>query len=122
MVDVYALYGLIFLPPAKVAAIWIGFTAAQVATAAYALHLDGERYGPLWSLPLQQIAYRQLMYLVVVQSVVMALVGGRMRWQRMVRTGAAGAYDAAARGRRPTGLGIPRRPPPGPPVRPGRAT
>ena len=120
MVDVYALYGLVFLPLVTVAAIWVGFTAVQVATAAYALHLDGERYGPLWILPLQQVVYRQLMYLVVVQSLVMALVGGRLRWHRMVRTGAAGAHDAAARGRRPGSLGIAHRPPPGPPVAHGR--
>ncbi|GAA4460415.1 bifunctional polysaccharide deacetylase/glycosyltransferase family 2 protein [Phytohabitans houttuyneae] len=91
VVDVYGIYGLLFLPPAKVAAVWIGFTLLQVATAAYALRLDGERYGPLWSLPFQQVVYRQLMYLVVIQSTVMALVGDRLRWHRMVRTGAVAA-------------------------------
>jgi cellulose synthase/poly-beta-1,6-N-acetylglucosamine synthase-like glycosyltransferase/peptidoglycan/xylan/chitin deacetylase (PgdA/CDA1 family) len=89
LVDVYALYGLLFLPVAKVAAVWASFTLLQVFTAAYALHLDGERLRPLWSLPLQQIVYRQLMYLVVVQSTVMALLGGRLRWHRLTRTGAA---------------------------------
>ena len=59
----------------------------QVLTAAVALRLDGERLGPLWSLPLQQVVYRQLMYLVVIQSAVTALLGGRLRWHRMVRTG-----------------------------------
>ncbi|MEU8612411.1 bifunctional polysaccharide deacetylase/glycosyltransferase family 2 protein [Actinoplanes sp. NPDC048791] len=96
MVDVYGLYGLFFLPLGKVVAVWAGFTAVQVATAAYALKLDGERYGPLWSLPLQQVVYRQLMYLVVVQSTVMALLGGRLGWHRMVRTGAATAHITAA--------------------------
>jgi cellulose synthase/poly-beta-1,6-N-acetylglucosamine synthase-like glycosyltransferase/peptidoglycan/xylan/chitin deacetylase (PgdA/CDA1 family) len=91
-VDVFGLYGLLFLPLAKVALIWCGLLAAQAATAAYALRLDGERYGPLWSLPLQQFVYRQLMYLVVVQSTIMALTGGRLRWHRMVRTGAATTY------------------------------
>jgi cellulose synthase/poly-beta-1,6-N-acetylglucosamine synthase-like glycosyltransferase/peptidoglycan/xylan/chitin deacetylase (PgdA/CDA1 family) len=95
MVDVYAIYGLAFLPLGNVAAVWLGFVAAQVLTAAYALRMDRERYGPLWSLPLQQIAYRQLMYLVVVQSTVMALLGGRLRWHRMVRTGAATAHVQA---------------------------
>jgi hypothetical protein len=32
------------------------------------------------------------MYLVVIQSTVMALLGGRLRWHRMVRTGAATAH------------------------------
>ena len=91
MVDVYGLYGLFFLPLGKVAAAWAGFTAVQVATAAYALKLDGERYGPLWSLPLQHIVYRQLIYLATVQSTVTALLGGRLGWHRMARTGAATA-------------------------------
>jgi len=94
MVDVYGLYGALFLPPLKVAGVWAGFVAAQVLTAGYALRLDRERYGPLWTLPLQQIVYRQLMYLVVIQSTVTALLGGRLGWHRMVRTGAATAHAA----------------------------
>ena len=70
-------------------AVWLGFTAVQVAHRGYALHLDRERYGPLWALPLQQVVYRQLMYLVVVQSTVTALIGIRLRWQTVARTGAA---------------------------------
>jgi cellulose synthase/poly-beta-1,6-N-acetylglucosamine synthase-like glycosyltransferase/peptidoglycan/xylan/chitin deacetylase (PgdA/CDA1 family) len=107
MVDVYALYGLLFLPPVKVAVMWAAFTAAQAATAAYALHLDRERLSPLWSLPLQQIVYRQLMYLVVIQSTVMALLGGRLRWHRMARTGAATAH--AGRPDYPPGPAVPPR-------------
>jgi hypothetical protein len=114
MVDVYAMYGLLFLPIAKVAAIWAGFTAVQVATAAYALHLDQERHGVLWALPLQQVVYRQLMYLVVVQSTVMALLGGRLGWHRMARTGAASAHAAAARPGLP-GAGVPPSGPDDPP-------
>jgi hypothetical protein len=94
MVDIYGIYGLLFLPPAKVAAIWIGFTALQVATAGYALRLDREGYGPLWTLPFQQIVYRQLLYLVVCQATVMALRGGRLRWHGMVRIGAASSAAA----------------------------
>ncbi|GLH94791.1 bifunctional polysaccharide deacetylase/glycosyltransferase family 2 protein [Phytohabitans aurantiacus] len=97
MVDVYGLYGLLFLPPAKVAAVWLGFTVMQALVAGYALRLDRERYGPLWSLPFQQVVYRQLMYLVVFQSAVMALLGGRLRWHRIVRIGAATEHAAATR-------------------------
>jgi cellulose synthase/poly-beta-1,6-N-acetylglucosamine synthase-like glycosyltransferase/peptidoglycan/xylan/chitin deacetylase (PgdA/CDA1 family) len=92
MVDVYALYGLLFLPVRQALLVWAGFTLAQVLTAAYALRLDRERLGPLWSLPFQQVLYRQLMYLVVIQSTVMALLGGRLGWHRMARTGAVSAY------------------------------
>jgi peptidoglycan/xylan/chitin deacetylase (PgdA/CDA1 family)/GT2 family glycosyltransferase len=90
-VDILALYGLLFLPWVELAAAWLGLLALQAATAGYALRLDGERYGPLWSLPLQQVVYRQLMYLVVVQSVVTALIGNRLRWHRIARTGQAAA-------------------------------
>ena len=98
LVDVYAVYSLVFLPAAQVAAVWCGFTALQVLTAGYALRLDRERLGPLWTVPLQQVVYRQLLYLVVVQSTVAALLGGRQRWQVMARSGLAAAAVAPGRG------------------------
>jgi hypothetical protein len=88
-VDIYAIYGLIFLPPGQVAGVWFGFVLLQGATAAYALRLDHESLRPLWTLPLQQFVYRQLMYLVVVQSTVTAASGIRLPWQRIARTGQA---------------------------------
>jgi hypothetical protein len=33
------------------------------------------------------VVYRQLMYLVVIHSLVTALVGSRLKWQRMQRHG-----------------------------------
>jgi len=94
MVDIYGIYGAIFLPPWQVVAVWVGFTLMQVFTAAYALRMDRESLRPLWTLPLQMVMYRQLMYLVVIQSTVMALIGGRLRWHRMTRTGAVARYAA----------------------------
>jgi hypothetical protein len=88
-VDAYAVYGLMFLPRSQVAAVWFGFLALQIVAAAYALRLDRESLSALWVLPLQQIVYRQLMYLVVVQSTVTAFVGSQLRWHRVARTGAA---------------------------------
>ena len=43
--------------------------------AVIAFRLDGESLRPLWALPLQQFAYRQLMYLVIIESTISALVG-----------------------------------------------
>jgi cellulose synthase/poly-beta-1,6-N-acetylglucosamine synthase-like glycosyltransferase/peptidoglycan/xylan/chitin deacetylase (PgdA/CDA1 family) len=88
-VDMYALYGLLFLPIGQVAAVWFGLALVQMATCAYALRLDRESLRPLWVLPLQQVVYRQVMYLVVVQSAVTALTGIRLRWHRLARSGAA---------------------------------
>jgi cellulose synthase/poly-beta-1,6-N-acetylglucosamine synthase-like glycosyltransferase/peptidoglycan/xylan/chitin deacetylase (PgdA/CDA1 family) len=85
--DAYLLYGVLFLDVRTTAILWGGFIAAQLLTAAYAFRLDGESLRPLWSLPLQQIVYRQLMYLVVVQSVFTAVYGVRLPWVKLRRTG-----------------------------------
>jgi hypothetical protein len=59
----------------------------QLVLAGYAFRLDGERKGVLWALPLQQFVYRQVMYLVVFESVATALSGIRLPWQHVARTG-----------------------------------
>ncbi len=86
-VDVFAVYGVVFGDTSRVLMIWLMFVAMQGVVGAYALRLDHERLGPLWSLPLQQLVYRQLMYLVVIQSVVTALLGAPLRWHAMRREG-----------------------------------
>jgi cellulose synthase/poly-beta-1,6-N-acetylglucosamine synthase-like glycosyltransferase len=100
LLDLWVLHGLLFLDPAPVLVAWVAFTAAQVALAAYAFRLDGESLRPLWAVPVQQFAYRQLMYLVVIQSTVTAVMGIRLPWQPMERTGAIndGADGVAAAG------------------------
>jgi hypothetical protein len=75
LVDIYGVYGLIFLPPAQVAAVWIGFTALQATTAGCALRLGRERHHPLWALPLWLILYRQFRCLVVGRATVLAFRG-----------------------------------------------
>ena len=65
----------------------MAFLGLQLVAAGYAFRLDREPLGPLWSLPLQQFVYRQLMYLVVIQSLASALYGRRLRWQVIRRTG-----------------------------------
>ncbi|MQS13455.1 glycosyltransferase [Streptomyces kaniharaensis] len=104
VVDVFALYGLAFLDPVRIIGIWAAFLLLQVLMGAYAFRLDKERLGPLWSLPLQQFVYRQLMYLVVIQSVFTALAGSRLRWQRMQRYGSL--QRTAAPDARPEPVGV----------------
>jgi cellulose synthase/poly-beta-1,6-N-acetylglucosamine synthase-like glycosyltransferase len=91
VIDLFAIYGLIFLQPGPVLAIWLGFVAVQMLIGIIAFRLDRERLWPLWSLPLQQLVYRQLMYLVVVQSMVTAVSGGILRWHKLERRGTARA-------------------------------
>ena len=97
VVDVFAVYGLIFLNPVHTISIWLAFLVLQAAMGVYAFRLDGENTRPLWTLPLQQFVYRQLMYLVVIQSVVTALAGVRLPWQRMERYGSLSDISRSAR-------------------------
>jgi hypothetical protein len=87
LIDVFTLYGILFLDPVPVLAYWVGFNVLQLAQGFYAFRLDGESPRALWSVPLQQFVYRQLMYLVVIESVISALRGTRLRWQHVERTG-----------------------------------
>ncbi len=86
-VDIAALYGVIFLSPLRIGLLWVAFLGVQFVAARYAFSLDRESPRPLWTLPLQQVVYRQLMYLVVIQSAASALYGVRLRWQKSHRTG-----------------------------------
>ncbi|NLU71124.1 glycosyltransferase [Streptomyces sp. HNM0575] len=96
LIDVFLVYGLVFGPTLRTAAAWLGVLAVQAVCAAYAFRLDRERMTPLLTLPLQQLLYRQLMYVVLMQSWITALTGGRLSWQKLRRTGLLGA---APRGR-----------------------
>lgn len=97
LIDVFLLYGLVFGPTGRTAAAWLAVLAVQGLCAAYAFRLDRERLAPLLTLPLQQLLYRQLMYVVLMQSWVTALTGGRLRWQKLRRTGRLGAAPPGTR-------------------------
>jgi hypothetical protein len=87
VIDLFALYGLVFLDPVRTLAYWIGFNLLQLGVAAFAFRLDREPLKPLWAMPLQQFVYRQLMYLVIIESTISAVIGVRARWQTIPRTG-----------------------------------
>ena len=97
LIDIFALYGILFLDPLVVVAFWLAFNLLMLAQGAYAFHLDGERPSVLWALPLQTFVYRQLMYLVVMQSVASAVQGLRLRWQHIERSGDVEVATPAAR-------------------------
>jgi cellulose synthase/poly-beta-1,6-N-acetylglucosamine synthase-like glycosyltransferase/peptidoglycan/xylan/chitin deacetylase (PgdA/CDA1 family) len=87
LIDLFALYGILFLDPVPVIGYWVGFNVLNLLLGWYAFRLDHESPRPLWAMPLQQFVYRQLMYLVAIESVITALLGNRIRWQPMERTG-----------------------------------
>jgi len=89
LIDLFAIYGLIFTDPVAVVAAWGAFNLVQLGMAIFAFRLDRESLRPLWALPLQQFVYRQLMYLVIIESTVSALQGARAGWRHIPRTGDA---------------------------------
>jgi cellulose synthase/poly-beta-1,6-N-acetylglucosamine synthase-like glycosyltransferase len=89
VVDVMLVYGLVFWELRETLLAWLGMLALQLFTAAVAFRFDREPLQPLWRLPLQQFAYRQLMYLVLIQSATTALTGGRLGWHKLQRAGLA---------------------------------
>lgn len=87
LIDVFTIYGILFLDPLPVIGYWLGFNLLMLALAILAFRLDGEPLRPLVLMPLQQFVYRQLMYLVVIQSAISAVRGVRLRWQHVERRG-----------------------------------
>jgi cellulose synthase/poly-beta-1,6-N-acetylglucosamine synthase-like glycosyltransferase/peptidoglycan/xylan/chitin deacetylase (PgdA/CDA1 family) len=87
LVDIFLIYGLVFLDPLVTLAAWAGVLAIQTIGAMFAFRLEREKMRALWLLPLQQLVYRQLMYAVLIQSIGTALTGIRLRWHKLRRVG-----------------------------------
>ncbi|WP_407841775.1 bifunctional polysaccharide deacetylase/glycosyltransferase family 2 protein [Streptomyces sp. DSM 116496] len=87
LVDLFLLYGVFFGDAGITLTSWGGFILLQAVLSWYAFHLDREKPWYLISLPIQQLVYRQLMYIVLLQSAITAMTGGRLRWQKLRRTG-----------------------------------
>jgi cellulose synthase/poly-beta-1,6-N-acetylglucosamine synthase-like glycosyltransferase/peptidoglycan/xylan/chitin deacetylase (PgdA/CDA1 family) len=87
LIDLFSVYGLVFLNAAAVGLFWLTFTALQLVLGWYAFRLDRESPRVLWSMPLQQFVYRQLMYLVVIESILTAIRGTHLRWRPSRRSG-----------------------------------
>ncbi|MFF3333349.1 bifunctional polysaccharide deacetylase/glycosyltransferase family 2 protein [Streptomyces sp. NPDC002888] len=90
LIDVFTVYSMIFIDFKAALLAWLAVLGVQLVCAAYAFRLDREKYRYLLMMPLQQLAYRQMMYLVLIHSCITALTGGRLRWQKLKRTGEVG--------------------------------
>jgi cellulose synthase/poly-beta-1,6-N-acetylglucosamine synthase-like glycosyltransferase len=96
VVDIMLLYGLVFWELQETLVAWTGMLLLQILTAVVAFRFDREKLGPILRLPLQQFAYRQLMYLVLIQSATTALTGGRLGWHKLRRAGLVRAAPLVA--------------------------
>ncbi len=63
------------------------YTAADIIMSGVALKLDGEKLRQLWLIAPQRIIFRQLMYYVIVKSVVNVLKGNLVGWGTLKREG-----------------------------------
>ncbi|WP_142265658.1 bifunctional polysaccharide deacetylase/glycosyltransferase family 2 protein [Streptomyces sp. SLBN-115] len=96
LIDVFTIYSMIFVDFQAALLAWLAVLGVQLGCAAYAFRLDREKYRYLLMMPLQQLAYRQMMYLVLIHSCITALTGGRLRWQKLKRTGEVGTPAGAS--------------------------
>ncbi|MEU6379982.1 bifunctional polysaccharide deacetylase/glycosyltransferase family 2 protein [Streptomyces sp. NPDC046909] len=96
LIDVFTAYSMIFIDFQAALYAWLAVLGIQLVCAAYAFRLDKEKYRYLLMMPLQQLAYRQMMYLVLIHSCITALTGGRLRWQKLKRTGEVGTPAGAS--------------------------
>ncbi|MFH8802580.1 bifunctional polysaccharide deacetylase/glycosyltransferase family 2 protein [Streptomyces sp. NPDC017936] len=96
LIDVFTVYSMIFIDFKAALLAWLAVLGVQLFCAGYAFRLDREKYRYLLMMPLQQLAYRQMMYLVLIHSCITALTGGRLRWQKLKRTGEVGTPARAS--------------------------
>ncbi len=70
------------------------FVVVDLLAAAFAFAMErGEQWSLMWWLPLQRFGYRQLMYYVVVRSIVAAIRGAFVGWGTLERTGTVKAHS-----------------------------
>jgi cellulose synthase/poly-beta-1,6-N-acetylglucosamine synthase-like glycosyltransferase/peptidoglycan/xylan/chitin deacetylase (PgdA/CDA1 family) len=84
--DLYVLFNL-WNSPRRALTLWTAFLLTQGTLTVCAFAFDRERLRYLWTLPFQQVFYRQLMYLIVIHSMATALTGVRLRWHKLARLG-----------------------------------
>jgi cellulose synthase/poly-beta-1,6-N-acetylglucosamine synthase-like glycosyltransferase/peptidoglycan/xylan/chitin deacetylase (PgdA/CDA1 family) len=94
LIDLFAIYSIVFLDPMPILAFWLAFNLFQLTLAWIAFGLDGESRRPLWALPLQQLAWRQITYFVVLDGIILALSGRQIGWRHLERAGGVVAADA----------------------------
>jgi cellulose synthase/poly-beta-1,6-N-acetylglucosamine synthase-like glycosyltransferase/peptidoglycan/xylan/chitin deacetylase (PgdA/CDA1 family) len=87
LIDLFTIYGIVFTDTLRTVGLWAAFNVVQLGIATFAFRLDREPLRPLWALPFQQLVYRQLMYLVIIESTVTAIQGVRAGWRHLPRTG-----------------------------------
>jgi cellulose synthase/poly-beta-1,6-N-acetylglucosamine synthase-like glycosyltransferase len=90
LIDIFLIYGLLALDPTQTLLLWAAVLGLQMLVALLAFTMERENPWPILWMPLQQLAYRQMMYAVLIKSIGTALAGVRLRWQKLKRVGQFG--------------------------------
>lgn len=85
--DILFVMGLFGIQPGKTLAFYLVFLLVDFAASLYSFRLEKENAGPLAWLFLQRVVYRQLMTYVVVKSIISAIKGIAVGWNKLQRTG-----------------------------------
>ena len=75
LIDVFLVYGIVALDPIATIKLWLALLAIQMLAGLLAFAMERENPLALLWMPLQQLAYRQLMYGVLIKSLGTALAG-----------------------------------------------
>jgi cellulose synthase/poly-beta-1,6-N-acetylglucosamine synthase-like glycosyltransferase/peptidoglycan/xylan/chitin deacetylase (PgdA/CDA1 family) len=86
--DLAMIFGLLSHRYSLIVTSFVVYTLLEVVTATIALKLDNEKLRTLWILIPQRILYRQLMYYVIIRSVINVLKGRLVHWGKLERKGA----------------------------------
>ena len=87
LADLLMIYSLCTGQGGPVVAYYFAFLAVDAAAASLSFSFEHERQNRLWWLLPQRLAYRQLMYVVLVRSVLRAVKGELQSWGVLQRTG-----------------------------------
>ncbi len=87
LTDILFFLGLIGGQKIETVITYIAFFMIDLLITCYAFHLEGEKKRPLLTLFIQRIVYRQLMTYVVYKSILSALMGVKVGWNKLKRLG-----------------------------------
>lgn len=87
LADIYFVIGLLGKSPLKIFLFYIVFLIIDYLAALYAFHLEKLSPKPLIGLIIQRIIYRQIMAFVVIRSMISALAGVAVGWNKLIRRG-----------------------------------
>lgn len=87
LADIFFVLGLLGPEPGKTLAFYCAFLVVDLLASLFAFRLDGEPPRPLVWLFLQRLLYRQIMTYVVIKSLLSALKGVTVGWNKLQRAG-----------------------------------